>query len=330
MFYAISPSGSEDSRQRCCCDHQSVLARAVLVSSCLGMFAGLFGCALGHSLGVPTPRWGEETQRKADVDQRLVELDRIAAQSPIPKSAFPVLVELCGHWSPEISKRATILLGQVPSFSSDDAGLILSALGKVGHLTPEGVEREIELREKGQVYGAGQIEIAERLRGLGVSAVPRLIQALKLSEEHGLAIDAIALLGPSAEAAIPALMAEVECEDWHFRVEGSAEFALSHIGPGAVPALVRATKSERWWVRQAALDALAKMLVVHSRDLASFLSTTLGDSSRDVRLWTVGVLASSVRKRSELVPVLQRAANDEMNDVGEQARRALEQIGAEH
>lgn len=102
--------------------------------------------------------------------------------------------------------------------------------------------------------------VLDALASLGEKAVPRLIAALKHEEVRPRAAAILARIGPTAKAAVPALIEALGDKNPETRSE--VLFALAAIGPGAkqaVPAVARALSDPEMDVRYAACYALGKI-----------------------------------------------------------------------
>ncbi len=220
------------------------------------------GCIVGHQTFPPVPDW-VVPHRDFEVERRekLARVEAIATTRPPHKDTFSRLAKEALGGQREGRARALQLLKEVPPFDVHDLPLLLATLDlsddygchlmdHVGYLddTKPPVESDFVL-----------LEVRARLRAMGPVAVPPLVDALKRTPQRPSALAALELLGASARDAIPALMSEVDCAGWHFRVEGEALLVLTMIGEDAIPPLVEATKSPRWWTRQAAAEGLNRL-----------------------------------------------------------------------
>jgi HEAT repeat protein len=103
-------------------------------------------------------------------------------------------------------------------------------------------------------------EIVNIVAGLGATAVPQLIEALKYPEIRDQAAGALAKIGPPAGSAVPALSSLLGEQSPGTRSE--VLFALASIGPDAkeaVPAVARLLGDPEMEVRYAAAFALGKI-----------------------------------------------------------------------
>lgn len=294
---------------------------------------GLTGCNYGHGTFPPVPAWAvPEVDWELKKDVHLRRLQELAATMPVPKESFPALVEECEYGAWEVKRAALNLLKELAPLGPEDVPLFLDALGRVRRgrgecpLTPEDVVLATKYLKEGREDWAGRVELAERLWRVGPAAVPTLVKALKDPKQRTDALSAIALLGSMAKDAVPALMDEITCTDWHFREDGAVAWVLARIGADAGLPLIHATRSERWWVRQEAQRALVEMAKFNSEGVVAMFSDLLHNLDVEVRLSAIQILAELPMQRRDILLLVTAALNDERTEVREAAQRTLERI----
>jgi HEAT repeat protein len=171
-------------------------------------------------------------------------------------------------------------------------------------------------------------ETAERLVGLGPSAVRILVAALKeyQSKDPEVAtVVALSLerLGPDAAAAADGLVEALSGTD---KLTGAAVDALVHIGAGAVPRLRQALSDSRDVVRYSAAAALGE-IGPPARSALPDLIKASGDRHRHVRQYCVVALRQIDVRAPGVVPALRERLADEDVGVRLSAIDALGQAG---
>ena len=191
---------------------------------------------------------------------------------------------------------------------------------------------------------------------IGRPAVPALIASMKDSDPdvQSQAVDALNLIGPKAEEAVPAL---IDALKLHARKQRGASFivssdagsALASIGEPAVPALIETLKDEHVLVRFEAASALGTMY--RRRMLGETRTRVIGPAAKQAVAALIDALKddSSVPKEylglvpqhaakalgqigpdaTDAVPALIEATKDENEFVRQQAAEALKKIDLE-
>lgn len=206
--------------------------------------------------------------------------------------------------------------------------------------------------------------ILDTVAGLGEKALPRMIEALKHEKVRARAAAVIARIGPSAEAAVPALTEALGDDSPETRNE--VLFALAAVGPGAeaaVPEVTKALKDPDMNVRYSACYTLGKIgpaatsaEAALQKNLAGadqFLATAsawalarihpdcpeiaqksvpvlikaLGEPDAMTRLHAAESLQLFGPLAKDAAIALNKAARDDNADVREAAARALRAIG---
>jgi HEAT repeat protein len=150
----------------------------------------------------------------------------------------------------------------------------------------------------------------------------RLVRPHEAEYERQLAIEALGLLGPQAEPALPVLAAAVD--DPQPRISVAATDALAHIGKAAVPVLLKAMRNPQELNRSVAYAALAR-LGPEAAEAVPALLEALTEEESSLRSWAIIALA---RIGPPAIPPLLKLLAD-----GQQARRgpvieALARIGS--
>ena len=173
-------------------------------------------------------------------------------------------------------------------------------------------------------------EAAKALGGMGVVAVPQLVEALE-DENRAVRICAMGSLkkiGPEAGAAVPALIRATG--DQNDDVRGNAVRTLGPIGPAArtaVPALIErmGSKEKNWRIREEAMRALAE-IGPDAREAVPNLIAALGDDSQSGPTWAAFALAGI---GADAVPALIRALDSDDACAVHCAAWTLGRIGAD-
>ena len=197
------------------------------------------------------------------------------------------------------------------------------------------------------------------LRQIGAAAVPALVGALQKEDNLPLrkeVIDSLGSIGPTAKAAVPALVAELK--DDHVQLRKSAAEALGQIGPAAksaIPRLVAALEDEDDETREWAADALGyigpaavQLFVVALKDkriglLAARALAGIGSSAesaipalvaalkhgaaKKMRWWAIDALGNIGPAAESAIPAIAKALKHRDGSIRSCAARALGQIG---
>jgi HEAT repeat protein len=173
-------------------------------------------------------------------------------------------------------------------------------------------------------------EALEALSGLGVEAVPGLIEALKHESLRPAVAAILGRIGPAAKAAAPALI-EVVKNDKHVHARCEALFALGNIGPdvAVAEAAVGVLEDSDEQVYFSACYALGKVGPA-AKDAVPALEKKL--ESKDVEIataaaWAIAKIDASYPKAAELVPLLAQALSDRKVEVRLEAAAALLNLG---
>ncbi len=172
---------------------------------------------------------------------------------------------------------------------------------------------------------------AQALEDIGPGAVPALIQALehKNKDVRRRAARTLASIGSEAASAIPVLIRVLEDE----HAGEAAAYALSRIGPEAVPYLVQSLNNRYPNARANAAWALGRIGALGYLDpvvagtVVSTLIQALRDKSPIVRANAAGALGTIGPKATKGVPVLIWTLRDESPRVCANAAYALGKIG---
>ena len=166
-----------------------------------------------------------------------------------------------------------------------------------------------------------------------VEAVPALIIALGDEEVYVRATAASALgnIGPVAKDSIPALLGRlgdyVQGAPDGEAVGLNAAYALSRIGPEALPGVIEALKQDDWKVRLCAAHSLG-MFRPAPNNAVSALITALHDDHELVRYCAVVSLGEVGSAAREAIPLLLEMLKDKREEVRKMIRFALEAIRA--
>jgi len=151
----------------------------------------------------------------------------------------------------------------------------------------------------------------------------RLVRPHEAEYERQLAIEALELLGPQAEPALPVLTAALD--DPQLRVSLAATHALGFIGKAAVPALVKAIRTGPEERRLVAFSALAQ-LGPEAAEAVPTLLETLAEQDPNGR--SLGLTALASIGAPAIPPLLRLFDGAEAARHG-QALAALARIGSE-
>jgi HEAT repeat protein/mono/diheme cytochrome c family protein len=198
------------------------------------------------------------------------------ALAAIGPSALPPVIEAANHADPRIRAEAALVLGQLAGEPARTAPVLIQAL------------RDLE---------ASVADSAARaLAGMGDSAVPHLIEAVRSDEDpraRGYAALALGQASRPVAVAVPALIAALD--DPEPTVQQLACWSLGKIGPQAAPST----------------EALAAKL--RSTDLVL----------RRTAAWALGNVGPAA---AAAVPALETCLQDEQLTVREEAAEALQKI----
>jgi HEAT repeat protein len=156
--------------------------------------------------------------------------------------------------------------------------------------------------------------VVSALAGLGESAVPRLVKAMKNPKARPLALRVLTKMGPKAAGAVDPLIASAKQADPEFR--GKIFLALAAIGPAAAPAtesLIEGISNDDRRVRESALYALREIGPAAKAATRPLLRKLEGDRSFDslAAAWALSRIAlgnDSVGKK--VLPVLIRGLSN--------------------
>ncbi|HZP83413.1 MAG TPA: HEAT repeat domain-containing protein [Chthonomonadaceae bacterium] len=199
--------------------------------------------------------------------------------------------------------------------------------------TPEAASADADaLAENLRLLNAGSVserrQAANRLGLLGPmaeAAIPALAAALRDADEP-LRLNAGYALGAIGAAAIPALREEVRIGTEESRRHAAC--GLSLIGKAAVPALLSLAEEEDWRVRSAAVDALSEIGPA-TPEVVPALDRALGDPADWVRRHAADALGTIGKNAGAAVPALARTLMDAQPYVRINAATALAKIGPE-
>jgi HEAT repeat protein len=146
------------------------------------------------------------------------------------RDAAPHAIRALGSIGPDALPTLTeILKGGDPRDAVDAA----TAIGGMGPRAKDAVPALVEaLKNRVTAATAGHA-----LTDVGPAAVPALVDALKDKACRPHAFDALIRMGPRAKDAVPALIEVLKADDMWWQTAASA---LQHIGPDAIPALLKA------------------------------------------------------------------------------------------
>ena len=189
-----------------------------------------------------------------------------------------------------------------------------------------------------------RLNSAYALGGLGESAVPALMEALRdeaeaLSETNLTKTAANPQGGNPAElyssqalteigqSSVPALISVLDDASWSTRAAAADTLGnLGSLAEEAVPALIQGLLDESSWVRRNAAEALGT-IAAPAKDIVPALMQVSSDSEMLVRLNAVMSLAKTGQSADGIVPTLAGRLNDEDRYVRYYAATVLRQIG---
>ncbi len=235
----------------------------------------------------------------------------------------------------QLVNRAVRLI--VDAFKSDNVDVRRAAARAVVEfdVDPELVAPALveALKDKDETVVANAVSA---LAAFGPRALRHVDAALANKELRRYAVLLIARVGAEAEAAVPALIREIEKtpqtpEDVEFIRE--AQFALSAIGPGAsaaIPALIKSLSADDDEIRASAAFALGKM-GASGRAAVPALRQALRSESFIVKLASVRALLEIQPGQRQLgiiaAPLLLRGLDHDNELVRAEAARALGELG---
>ena len=163
---------------------------------------------------------------------------------------------------------------------------------------------------------------------IGPAAIPELIDAL--GDQEGRvrywAVCALAIVGPDASEAVSALMRALEDEVILTRF--LASYALSRIGPAAIPPLLQAFRSQSQPkdTRLLAIRSLGLIRTITS-DVITTLVEALEDEDGEVRSFAISALGHIATVAPNIIRKVLWALEDEDDKVRSAAAYALGHIG---
>ena len=221
-----------------------------------------------------------------------------------------------------------------PPLSRALAGGVVACLVAVSAWAEDAPQSVEKLTQKlSSSDAAGRRDAAFELGKLGPGAkpaLPALIKALQDSDKQvwSFAIAAITAMGPEAQEAIPALLDGFSSRGGRDREKRQAmvrsAYALTKIGPEAIPPLIKALNAEDSGVRAGAARALGGM-GPQAKEAIPALRENFGNGEISVRLEAVGALA--LIGPEAVVPVIEALGWNEPLQRGS-AALTLAQFGA--
>jgi HEAT repeat protein len=180
--------------------------------------------------------------------------------------------------------------------------------------------RSLPVLLESQQWAGNEVE-PWRIAGIGESAVPGLVEALR-HKDRSVRLCAVSALGAfQSSAAVHALTMSLDNPDLEFR--GRAVNALEESGSSeAVPALRQALRGSVGEIRSSLARALGKC---GGKTVVPDLIELAGDPDSGVRLQAVASLREI--KDPTSVPALLKALTDSYEQVGANAAKGLEAIG---
>ena len=189
-----------------------------------------------------------------------------------------------------------------------------------------------------------RLNSAYALGGMGKSAVPALMQALK-EEAEALAETNLAktaanpqggnpadlysaqALTEVGQSSVPALISALDDTSWPTRAAAADTLGnLGSLAEEAVPGLIQGLRDKNSWVRRNAAEALGT-IAAPAEDIVPALMQVSGDSEMLVRLNAVMALAKIGQSADGIVPTLAGRLGDEDRYVRYYAAAVLQQIG---
>ena len=204
----------------------------------------------------------------------------------------------------------------------------ISALGSMGQAAPE--TAALLVRVLRDPESGVQEDAARALGRLGVSseqAIDALAQALgdRRGDVRAAAAEALGRLGPAAQAAVPALLGALR-DRRNSLVRAMAAEALAQVGARsaeAIDGLVSALRDPNGDVRVAAIQALIRLAPADGSVVSRLAEALEGDRDWLARVRAAEALGKLGRAP---MPALEKALQDDVEDVRQAAAQALEQI----
>lgn len=171
---------------------------------------------------------------------------------------------------------------------------------------------------------------ADALVQYGPAQIPAIIQVLEGPSHEGSrlsAAQALGAYGPTAEAAVPALVAALKDTKWNGRDGAAIALGRIHQRPEeAVPALLDALKADSdETVRAAAAEALGKIGEASS-PVVTGLIQALDDKAINVRAEAAEALQKLGPQAKAALPALEKAAQSREFIVSQAAEEAIKAI----
>jgi HEAT repeat protein len=218
----------------------------------------------------------------------------------------------------------------------DSAAYALGQLGcrnQLGWTTKVVVSALLEtLRDKARGVAARAAHALGKIGEDPGTVIPHLVEFLEVSPCRSV-VEGLALFGPAAQAAAPALCRALKDES----VRVDAAYALASIGPAAIPGLREALQDEDENVRMAVVNcALSRMAWLAwlmddmdsgAREAVPVLVTALKDKDGHIRGIAAGVLSEIGPAARGAVPALIETLKDKVDDTRGSAAEALGAIG---
>jgi HEAT repeat protein len=157
----------------------------------------------------------------------------------------------------------------------------------------------------------------------GSNAVPALAAAIGHGEVCAQVLEALRMIGPEAEEAIPVLMHVMTCGAPESR--DAARNALAAIGPNAIPCLMRVVRTER--NSQTRINAALALAQIGAAAVPVTIEL-LQNGSTLQRKWACKVLKEMGAAATDSVPVLIDVLLDGDEDLHTGAYLALASIGS--
>ena len=214
------------------------------------------------------------------------------------------------------------LAGDAPSASN-------AAAHQIGKLGADAAPAVPDLLVHGWGF-SGKSDAAAAIEGIGVAAVPGLIEGMDSDspDVRETAAYTAGRIGPGAVDAVPAL---ARCLDDETReVRQWAAWSLGHIGPGAVGAVedLRAALTDpETWVRSNAAEALGRIGEGAAPAIPDLVAVIRWDRGYDVAAHAADALAAFGPAAADAVGPLTEALDSDKDNLREAAARALKAIG---
>jgi HEAT repeat protein len=197
----------------------------------------------------------------------------LAAMGPKAAEAVPSLAKSLGDSEPLVRAQAAHALGRIGTTDADvlnDLGKLIAdsdirvrraTVGAFKNIRPgPKVSVPILVKVLEDVRPEAKVEAMLAISEAGRDAVPALVEALKNDKARYWACIALGSIGPHAAEAIPALVAQLKCDEPQVRMQ--AVMALTEIGPGdsgTIAALLPLLNDSEYSVRYAATFAMTKI-----------------------------------------------------------------------